>query len=320
MAIVMESPWDPEGVEICLQPAGELADPKLAAGMDLRALYKRLVAARCLDLRLARVGVPMWVSSAGEEVVPLACSQLLKTGEWLYPGSRDLAAYPLRGYDLDEFLRQLAGHQTVDSSGYNGRPGGISAPDVWIAHAPETLGAHLALAAGQAHAELLRRTGRAVIATLGEGMTTVGLYRETLALAAACDLPLVLVIKSQIWPDGAPAEAGVLGDSVADRVRALGIWARRTDGADVVGVMRAVDQALARARERRGPGVVEVVVTQLSHCKDAPAHRDPVERLRRYLDLQGGWTPTFQDVVEAEARGQLERACEAVGLAGGNHG
>ncbi len=316
----MESPWDPEGVEICLQPSGELTDSKLADGMDLRALYKRVVAARCLDLRLARVGVPMWVSSAGEEAVALASSQLLRDHEWLYPGARDFAAYPLRGYDLDEFLRQLAGHRTVDSTGYNGRPGGISAPDVWIAHAPEALGAHLAMAAGQAHAELLKNTGRAVIATMGEGMTTVGMYRETLAMAAACDLPLVLIIKSQIWPEGAPAEAGVLGDSVADRVRALGIWARRADGADVVGVMRAVRQALTRARERRGPGVVEVVVTQLSHCKDAPAHRDPVERLRSYLDREGVWTPTFQDVVEAEARGQIERACEAVGLTGGTHG
>jgi len=312
----MESPWDPEGVEICLQADGALSDPKLAEGIDLRALYKRLVAARCLDLRLARIGLPMWVSSAGEEAVALACSQLLGDHEWLYPGSRELAAYPLRGLDLDEFMRQVAGHQTADSSGYNGRAGAVSGPDVWIAHAPESLGVHLAMAAGQAHAERIRGTKRAVIATLGEGMTTVGIYRETLAMAAACDLPLVLVIKSQLWPDGAPAEAGVLGDSVSDRARALGIWSRRTDGADVLGVYRAIANALTRARENRGPGVVEVVVTQLAHCKDAPAHRDPVERLRSHLDGAGVWTPTFQDVVEAEARGLLERACEAAGLGG----
>jgi TPP-dependent pyruvate/acetoin dehydrogenase alpha subunit len=33
-----------------------------------------------------------------------------------------------------------------------------------------------------------------------------------------------------------------------------------------------------------------------------PAHRDPLERLRRHLDREKQWTPTFQDVIEAEVR------------------
>ena len=35
--------------------------------------------------------------------------------------------------------------------------------------------------------------------------------------------------------------------------------------------------------------------------------RDPVERLRRYLDQKGQWTQTFQDVVEAEFMSAFER-------------
>jgi pyruvate dehydrogenase E1 component alpha subunit len=44
----------------------------------------------------------------------------------------------------------------------------------------------------------------------------------------------VLICKSQLWPEGAPAEAGLLGDSVSERGRACGLWTRRVDGADVV--------------------------------------------------------------------------------------
>ena len=73
---------------------------------------------------------------------------------------------------------------------------------------------------------------------------------------------------------------------------------------------RVLGQALERTRTGRGPALVEAVVTQLRH--DPPAHRDPVERLRRLLDARGEWTSTFQDVVEAEARGRFEQAFQAL--------
>jgi TPP-dependent pyruvate/acetoin dehydrogenase alpha subunit len=296
------SPWDPEGVEVSLDPEGQLLDKRAAHGLDLRSLYKKLVAARLLDLRLARLGLPMWAASAGEEAVAVLAAMLAGPEDWLYPGVRDLALAPIRGMDLDEFAQQVLG------SSYNGRTGAVAAADLGIAHAPETLGLHLALAAGQAHAQKLAGPGRMTAALFGEGLTTTGMFHETVALAVACDLPLVLVCKSMLWPDGAPAEAGLLGDSVAERVKACGVWSRRVDGADVVAVYAAIDQAFRRARDGRGPALVEAVVTRAEQAAEVPAHRDPVERLRRYLDREGVWTPTFQDVIEAEVRGQLERA------------
>ncbi|WAS94042.1 thiamine pyrophosphate-dependent enzyme [Nannocystis punicea] len=306
-----DCPWDPEGVEVCLDPEGQLVDRRAAQGVDLRALYKRLVAARCLDLRVERLGLPMWVSCAGEEAVAVLTAMLAGQEDWIYPGVRDFALAPIRGLDLDDFARQILGVAADGERPYNGRPGAVAAADLGIAYAPEPLGLHLPLAAGQAHAQKLAGNGRATIAIFGEGLTTTAFFHETVALASACDLPLVLVCKSQLWPEGAPAEAGLLGDSVAERVKACGMWSRRVDGADVVAVHAALDQALRRARDARGPGLVEVVVTQLhagTTDADIPAHRDPIERLRRHLDREGQWTPTFQDVIEAEVRGQLERA------------
>ena len=52
--------------------------------------------------------------------------------------------------------------------------------------------------------------------------------------------------------------------------------------------------------------MTDVVVTQQVH--DPPAHRDPIERLRRFLDSRGEWSVTFQDVCEAEIRAQLDQA------------
>src|SRR5689334_22511583 len=110
----MEPSPEPEGVEVCLDPEGQLLDKRAAQGLDLRALYKKLVAARCLDLRLSRLALPMWAASAGEEAVAVLAASLAGPEDWLYPGPRDLALAPIRGMDLDEFAQQVLG------STYNG--------------------------------------------------------------------------------------------------------------------------------------------------------------------------------------------------------
>jgi TPP-dependent pyruvate/acetoin dehydrogenase alpha subunit len=298
----MEStPWDPEGAAALLDAEGRLAGGATLGGLDARGYYKQLVAARALDLRLGRAGVPMWASAAGEEAPLVATARVAHAEEHIFPGGRDVAVALLRGMPMLELVRRVMGREG------HAAPGRASSPALRIAAGTEALGMHLPLAAGYAHGERLAGSGRAVFALCGEGTSTTAGFTETLALAAACDpLPLVIVVRSQLWPNGAPAEAGVLGDSVADRVRACGLWARRVDGADPVATHNVVASAAERARAGRGPGIVDVVVTPQLH--DPPAHRDPIERLRRFLDARGEWSTTFQDVCEAEIRGQLEQA------------
>ncbi|MBX7077698.1 MAG: hypothetical protein K1X88_00840 [Nannocystaceae bacterium] len=295
------TPWDPEGATTVLDAEGRVEPGAIPAGLDLRIYYKALVAARCLDVRLGRAGVPMYASFAGEEAPLVATAMQAREQDWIYPGLRDVAVALVRGMSFEELARQVVGGE--------GGPGRVASASLRIATGTDAIAMHLALAAGQAHGQKLAADGGITFALVGEGATTTGVFHETLAVAAACDLPLVIVCRSQLWPSGAPAEAGVLGDSVADRARTCGVWERRVDGADPLAVYGAIGQAAARARDRRGPSLVEVVVTQLLH--DPPAHRDPVERLRRHLDTTGQWTATFQDVAEAEVRGKLERAFAA---------
>jgi TPP-dependent pyruvate/acetoin dehydrogenase alpha subunit len=295
------TPWDPEGATAVLDHAGRLADASAATGLDLRAYYKQLVAARTLDLRLARLGLPAWAPCAGEEAPLVATAMIAAKDDWIYPGVRDAAIALVRGVPHEEIARQLLGRASVPAI-----PGRIASAEHHIAASTDALGMHLPLAAGQAHAQKLAGERAVTIASLGEGLTTTAAFAETVALAVACDLPLVLVCRTQLWPNGAPAEAGAVGDSVTERARAGGVWVRRVDGADPLAVWNAIAAATARGRERRGPSLVEVVVTQL--CHDPPPHRDPIERLRLHLDASGAWTPTFQDVVEADIRGRLDRA------------
>ncbi len=298
--------WDPEGVTTVLDHSGRLSDQSRPPQVDIRAYYKALVGARRIDARLGELGLPMWASCAGEEAPLVATALVARPEDWIYPGSRDTAIAIARGMDWDELARQVLGRHT---GGGPALPGRVCADALHVAPTTGALGMHLPLAAG--HAQALRIAGRKAVAfaSFGEGLTTTGVFAETLALATANDVPLVLVCRSQQWPGQAPAEAGVVGDSVADRARAAGVWSRRVDGADPLVVYATLAAAAERARDGRGPALVEAVVTQLVH--EPPPHRDPVERLRRHLESTGAWTSTFQDVLDAEAVAHFDRALAA---------
>jgi len=291
----MEStPWDPKGVTVSLDPKGRLAIGHGALGLDLKVLYRALVAARCLDVRASRAALPHWTSAAGEEAALLAAPLVARSSDWIFPGLRDAAVAMARGME----------YETIAANLRAGR--GFGDPALRLGPSTDALGMQLALASGVALAQKLRGTGEITIASFGEGATTTGAFHETTMNAVHNNLPLVLVCRSQLWPDGAPPEAGQVGDSVADRAKTAGLWVRRVDGADPVGVCGAVSTATQRAREGRGPSLVEVVVTRLRD--DTPPHRDPVERLRRHLDNTGVWSQSYHDGIEAGILQPLEEA------------
>lgn len=295
------TPWDPEGAATVLDARGRLSDGSASPAVDVRAFYKALVGARIVEERLAALGLPMWASARGEEAPLVAAAMIAGPHDHLYPGARDTAVAVARGIDWPDLAAQVLGRTSAPAA----LPGRVGSPELHIGSATDALGMHLAIASGHAHAQKLDARGHATIALFGEGLTTTGIFHETVALAVSCDLPLVLVCRSQLWPEGAPMEAGQLGDSVSDRARTSGLWARRVDGADPLATYATIAAAMDRARSGRGPALVDAVVTQLVHRP--PSHRDPVERLRMHLEATGSWTSTFQDVIEAETRALLDR-------------
>ena len=301
-----QTPWDPEGVDVRLDGEGRIHVTAQSTGpdIDLRALYKTMVAARALDVRLGRMTLPMWAPAAGEEAPLVLLGQLLEEDDWAYPTGRDAALALARGVPVIEILRQALGRPDASVRG-TASAGHVASVQHQIAPATESLGLSLPMGVGHAQGQKLARAGRVTALTFGEGVTTTGAFHEAMALAVAGHLPVVFVCRSQLWPERAPAEAGSLGDSVAERASGMGIWSRRIDGADVVAVHEALTTAIEHARED-GPAMVETVVTPLH--RDPPPHRDPLERLRRHLDGNGQWTQTFHDVVEAEFRAHFERA------------
>ena len=101
------TPWDPEGVTVVLDPDGQLVGGSAPANLDTKRFYKLLVAARCLDLKLSRLGLPMWASAAGEEAALIGAALVAREADWIFPGFRDEGVALGRGIALETIIAGL---------------------------------------------------------------------------------------------------------------------------------------------------------------------------------------------------------------------
>ncbi|GAA4551016.1 thiamine pyrophosphate-dependent dehydrogenase E1 component subunit alpha [Pseudonocardia xishanensis] len=225
-----------------------------------------------------------------------------------------------KGADVDRMVAELLGRRTGYSKGRNGSMH-LADPDVGLLGTNGIVGGGLPIATGAALG--LRTQGRSDVAVcfFGEGATSTGNFGEALNVAALWRLPVVFVCEHNRFAELTPSSTHIAGD-VYRRAEAYGFPGERVDGADVRGVLRAAEQAVARARAGEGPTLLEVMTYRWSghYVGDAAAYRDkaeaaafrdgdPVAALR--AELAGLEADAIDAQVEDLLAGALERALAA---------
>jgi TPP-dependent pyruvate/acetoin dehydrogenase alpha subunit len=138
------------------------------------------------------------------------------------------------------------------------------------------IGGSMSAATGAALA--LRRTGGVAVAYFGDGATNHGYFHECLNFAAVNALPVVFVCENNLYGEFTPWE-DVTAGRILDRPLALGIDASQVDGMDVFAVRDAARDAVAKARDGRGPVFLEALTYRfVGHSRSDPAkYRKPGE-------------------------------------------
>jgi TPP-dependent pyruvate/acetoin dehydrogenase alpha subunit len=178
------------------------------------------------------------------------------------------------------------------------------------------------MAAATGAALALRRTGGVAVAYFGDGSTNHGYFHECLNFAAVNRLPVVYVCENNLYGEFTPWE-DVTAGQILDRPRALGVDARQVDGMDVFAVREAAADAVAAAREGRGPVFVEALTYRfVGHSRSDPAayrkpgeleewkQRDPLTVGAGLLQERFGVSADEIAAVDAAVDEQLERAAE----------
>ena len=196
-------------------------------------------------------------SGVGEEGVAVGVAACLRPGDAVALDHRGTPVLSALGVDLTLLVKEMLGREDGLNRGRAGHMHLMS--PAHLAACSGIVGASAPLGAGFALAARALRPGSVAAAFLGDGAMNQGMVLETLNLASAWTLPLVLVCKDNGWAIFTRSGSVTAGDLGA-RARAFGLEVAEVDGADVVEVRRAAAAAVERARRGKGPGFLRARV------------------------------------------------------------
>ncbi|MGB0468608.1 MAG: pyruvate dehydrogenase (acetyl-transferring) E1 component subunit alpha [Pontibacterium sp.] len=284
----------------------------------LLACYRNMVLARTMDnkaIALQRTGqLGTYASLLGSEAIDVTLGMMMQPEDVLVPYYRNHASQLLRGMSIEESLLYWGGDERGNASAGQHQDFPNAVP---IA----TQSMH---ACGVASAIKLRGEKRVAVTVCGDGGTSKGDFMEALNVAGAWQLPVVFVINNNQWAISVPRSLQCAAPTLAQKALGAGIRGEQVDGNDAIAMRESLQIALNRAREGKGPGLIEAISYRLSDhttADDATRYRDndelkaaweqePVKRLRLYLHQQGWWDQTqetdWQDNVSLQVQSAVE--------------
>ena len=211
--------------------------------MDIAGLFRQMARARAFEdaisalWRAGRISGEMHLGT-GEEAVAAGVVASLRPGDAVALDHRPTPVLTMLGVDLAGMLAEMLG---MESGIQRGRAGHMHLMSrKLLAASSGIVGSSAPLGAGFALSGRALRPGSVAVAFFGDGAMNQGMLLETLNLAAAWSLPLLLVCKDNGWAITTRTDTVTGGDPVA-RARGFGLETVDVDGG-------------GRRRRRRGRG------------------------------------------------------------------
>ncbi|MBI3539372.1 MAG: 3-methyl-2-oxobutanoate dehydrogenase, partial [Candidatus Eisenbacteria bacterium] len=271
---------------------------------DLRALFRHMVMMRMLDQRmlsLQRQGrIGFYGTATGQEAAVTGSAFALRPTDWVFPALREMGVSLWRGTTIREIVCQLIGNSGDVLLGRQ-MPCHFSDRKVLTVAWSSVIGTQLPHAMGAAWAA--RHLGHDVVCMgyLGDGASSSGDFHAAANFAGVFRLPLVFFCQNNQWAISVPLARQTASVSIAIKSVAYGFPGERVDGNDILAVIAATREAVARARKGDGPTLVEALTFRMgghSSSDDPTRYRDaaqvaewerqdPLHRFRAWLTAGG---------------------------------
>jgi pyruvate dehydrogenase E1 component alpha subunit len=233
----------------------------------------------------------------GQEAVAVGVCSLLDPGDVMSCTYRGHGAVLAAGAALDASFAEILGRE----GGLCGGKGGsmhLADFDKGIIGCNAIVGAQLPIALGAALGAQHKGSGTLSVAFTGDGSTNIGAFHESLNMAAAWDLPMVVVIENNHYGEYSPLEATTAISRLCERAVAYGIPGVFVDGNDLLAVREVTAEAFARARAGSGPTLIEAdTYRHEGHSRSDPAKYRPDGELEKWLGRDP--IPRFEAVLKA---------------------
>jgi pyruvate dehydrogenase E1 component alpha subunit len=294
---------------------------------DLWELHRGLSLVRLLDARmlsLQRQGrIGFYGVATGEEAAVIGSAYALAKHDWIFPALRQGGAALLRGMPLALYIAQCYGNSLDVQKGrqmpchYSYRPANFVA---WSS----CIGTQLPHAVGAAWAAHIKKDPTVVMAYLGDGATSEGDFHVSMNFAGVFKLPVVFFCQNNQWAISVPFSRQTASENIAIKAKAYGFKGIQVDGNDVLAVHRVTQEAVEKARAGGGPTLIEAITYRLEghSSSDDPTRyrdgeevqewkkRDPLERFRKYLEIQGLWDARKEAQLQEELNLKITQAIQ----------
>ena len=188
------------------------------------------------------------------------------------------------------------------------------------------VGTQIPQAVGVAWAAKIRKEDIVTLTYFGDGATSEGDFHAGMNFAGVFKTPTIFFCKNNQWAISVPVSKQTASKTLAQKALAYGFDGVRVDGNDLLAVYAVTKAAADKARSGGGPTMIEAVTYRMGphSSSDDPtryrskdevdtwAKRDPIERMRKYLELKGLWSKDSEDKLRIELEDLLQTTIKEV--------
>jgi acetoin:2,6-dichlorophenolindophenol oxidoreductase subunit alpha len=299
----------------------------LISNEKLIQLYSTMVKCRMLEER-ARVLFKQskftgnYYAAVGQEACVVGTAIDLEPEDTIGPSHRDFIANFVKGAPLDKMFCQLYARATSPDKGRSS-PAHMGYAPLNVITPSSTIAAQLNIATGVALANRMKKNGKIAVAYSGDGSTSLGFWHEALNFAAVRGLPILFVCQNNLWAESVSLKLQTKVEDLSVKAQAYGIPGITVDGNDVIAVYRVAHEAIGRARQGRGPTLIECKTYRwYGHSEIDPAKyrnpeeverwkaNDPITNMEKYLTRKGLFSADVKQKIAAAFNKELDAAIE----------
>ena len=276
---------------------------------DFRRFFETIILARIFNQRalsLQREGrIGTYASIWGQEASQIGSALAFNNEDWLFPSFRESGVFVAKGYPIWMLYRYWAGDER----------GMQIPPEFNLFPMSVPVGTQIPHATGAAWAMKLKGHKKVAAVYFGDGGSSKGDFYEGLNFAGVNKVPAVFLCQNNQWAISLPRSRQTAAKTIAQKAAAFGFEGVQVDGNDIAAVYKVTKDAVDKARGGGGPTLIECFTYRLDDhttADDASRYRtdeeveawkarEPVVRLRLYMEKKGWWTKEYEEVVAKKA-------------------
>ena len=286
---------------------------------ELETFYRDMVVVRAFDRQatnLQRQGqLALWPPSLGQEAAQVGSVRAARPQDHLFPSYREHVVATARGVDPIDIIRVMRGLTHGGWDPTDPKNGNVRIYTLVLgSQTLHATGFGMGLVFDKRCATGDANRDEAVVVYYGDGASSQGDVHEAMVFANTYRTPQVFFLQNNHWAISVPV-ATQSRAPLYRRGAGYGMPSTLVDGTDVLASYAVSKLALDEARAGEGPRAIEAMTYRMgAHTtRDDPtkyrtsdeeqsgARRDPIARMRAYLEARGA-AASFFDEVDAAAQ------------------